>query len=72
MSDKLTLDINGFERLMQAQRTKAQAASQFGTQALFTSDAHTEFTGYHTLSEFTKISELYVEGEAVNKIDAGV
>jgi alanyl-tRNA synthetase len=68
---QLTLDINGFERLMQEQRTKAQAASQFGTQTLFTSDAHTEFTGYHTLSEFTKIQELFVEGNPVEKIHAG-
>jgi alanyl-tRNA synthetase len=68
---QLTLDINGFEQLMQAQRSKAQAASQFGTQTLLTSDAHTEFTGYHTLSEFTKVSELFIEGQKVEKIHAG-
>ncbi|MFA6038224.1 MAG: alanine--tRNA ligase [Legionellales bacterium] len=68
---QMTLDIQGFERLMQEQRTKAQAASQFGTQALLTSDAHTEFTGYHTLSEFTKIHELFVDGNPVEKIHAG-
>lgn len=68
---QMTLDINGFERLMQEQRSKAQSASQFGTQTLLTSDAKTEFTGYHTLSEFTKIYEIFVEGQAVDKIQAG-
>lgn len=68
---QLTLDINGFERLMQEQRSKAQASSQFGVQTLFTSDARSEFTGYNTLSEFTKIYELFVEGHQVNQITAG-
>ena len=68
---QLTLDLVGFEFLMQQQRTKAQAASQFGSQNLLTSDARTEFTGYHTLSEFTKIYELFVEGERQEKIIAG-
>jgi alanyl-tRNA synthetase len=68
---QLTLDINGFERLMQDQRSKAQAASQFGTQTLLTSDVHTEFTGYNTLSEYTKIYEIFVEGEKTDKIIAG-
>ncbi|MGA2655569.1 MAG: alanine--tRNA ligase [Gammaproteobacteria bacterium] len=68
---QMTLDINSFERLMQEQRSKAQAASQFGTQTLLTSDAKTEFTGYHTLSEFTKIYEIFVEGEKTEKITAG-
>ncbi len=68
---ELTLDIAGFERLMQVQRETAQAASNFGTQALLTSDAKTPFTGYDTLSEFTKVYELFVEGNKVDEIIAG-
>ncbi len=69
---QMTLDLDGFERLMQEQRTKAQAASQFKLQqALVTSEVHTEFTGYHTLSEHTKVSEIFLEGEKVSDIHAG-
>ncbi|HLF66640.1 MAG TPA: alanine--tRNA ligase, partial [Gammaproteobacteria bacterium] len=69
---QMTLDLVGFERLMQSQRSKAQAASQFTLQqALITSDAHTEFTGYHTLSEYTQVREIFVEGASVPEMHAG-
>jgi alanyl-tRNA synthetase len=67
----LTLDVNGFEQLMQAQRTKAQAASQFTAQQGVSSREVSEFTGYHTLSEFGKVSEMYLNGQMIDSLHAG-
>ena len=69
----LKLDEAGYEREMQAQRTRARAASQFKSgEALRYEGAATEFAGYDGLSiERVKVLALYRDGAAVQSLAAG-
>jgi alanyl-tRNA synthetase len=65
----LKVDESGFELQMEAQRSRARAASQFASSAVaVSSSAHTTFTGYEHNSDTAKVQELFVDGEAVNSI----
>jgi alanyl-tRNA synthetase len=65
----LKVDESGFELQMEAQRSRARAASQFASSAVaVSSGAHTTFTGYEHNSDTAKVQELFVDGEAVNSI----
>jgi len=68
----LKLDEAGYEREMQAQRTRARAASQFKSGvALKYEGPVTEFVGYENLSASAKVLALYRDGAAVSALDAG-
>jgi len=69
----LKLDDAGYEREMQAQRTRARAASQFKSgEALRYEGAATQFVGYDGLSiEGARVLALYRDGAAVPSLAAG-
>ena len=69
----LSLDMQGFEAEMNAQRERARAASSFG-------QAHTgglqiecasEFTGYERLQDDSRVTALFSDGQAVEVLNAG-
>ncbi len=69
----LKLDEVGYEREMQAQRSRARAAGQFKSGVALRYDgAATQFVGYDGLSiEGAKVLALYCDGAAVQSLSAG-
>jgi alanyl-tRNA synthetase len=69
----LTLDMDGFEREMDAQRDRARAASRFGAEysAGLDIEGSTDFTGYEHLEDESVISGLFRDGEPVDSLAAG-
>ena len=69
----LTVDMEGFEREMEAQRSRARAASQFGaaTSRNLEVEGSTEFTGYERLRDEATITALFRDGSAVDRLDCG-
>ncbi|MFK7853461.1 MAG: alanine--tRNA ligase [Granulosicoccus sp.] len=68
---ELDVDMPGFEASMDAQRSRARAASNFASQGLdFQSDTPTEFLGYSELEAQGTVMELFVDGKAVDKISS--
>ena len=69
----LGLDMTGFEQEMDAQRERARAASSFAVDygEGLRLEGETEFTGYQHLMEPAVITDLYVEGQAVEQVSAG-
>ena len=70
----LELDHAGFEQAMTAQRERARAASQFGTSAAggkLDIDGSTDFTGYDTLVQQSRVTGLYFEGKTVQTLAKG-
>ncbi|WP_349971816.1 alanine--tRNA ligase [Pseudomonas caspiana] len=69
----LTLDEEGFEREMDAQRVRARSASSFGMDynSLVKVDVATEFTGYKATRGEAKIVALYKEGQKVEQLNEG-
>jgi alanyl-tRNA synthetase len=69
----LTLDTGGFERSMEAQRTRARAASQFAADysAGLAVEGCTDFTGYDRLEDESRVTALYRDGHAVERLAAG-
>ncbi|WP_166252630.1 alanine--tRNA ligase [Marinobacter salicampi] len=61
----LTLDYDGYEKAMNAQRERARAASKFGIDynAGLRLEGRTEFTGYEQIDGHEKISTVLVGGE---------
>lgn len=69
---ELDVDMDGFEACMQAQRTRARAASNFASQGLdFQSSTTTQFLGYTVSDATATVKELFVDGAAVNQLSAG-
>ena len=70
---ELTLDEEGFEREMQAQRERARSASAFGMDynSLVKVEGETRFTGYLGTSGEGKVLALFKEGMAVQSLSAG-
>ncbi|MGP4844223.1 alanine--tRNA ligase [Marinobacter sp. 1Y8] len=64
----LTLDYEGYEKAMQAQRERARAASKFGIDYNASADlgGSTEFTGYENVDGHEKIRTVLVNGEEKN------
>ncbi|MDG1312089.1 MAG: alanine--tRNA ligase [Porticoccaceae bacterium] len=67
-----SLDMPGYEKCMEEQRTRARSASQFG---LDYSDSirvegSTEFCGYETLDNSANVLALYLAGESVDSASA--
>jgi alanyl-tRNA synthetase len=69
----LTLDVEGFERAMEGQRSRARAASQFAADysANLEVEGCSEFSGYDRLDDATRITALYRDGNAVEALAAG-
>lgn len=69
----LTVDEAGFEQHMEAQRARARSASNFGLDynAIINLAEPTEFTGYSQASAESKVVALYVDGQAVEELQAG-
>ncbi len=69
----LTLDEEGFEREMDAQRVRARSASSFGMDynSLVKVDVATEFTGYKATRGEAKVVALYKDGQKVEQLNEG-
>jgi len=68
----LELDADGFETHMDAQRRRARAASAFGAAGSgVRSEAQTSFVGYTETAGEARVLELYVDGAAVERVEAG-
>jgi alanyl-tRNA synthetase len=69
----LELDLEGFERQMQAQKQRARAASQFGggQGGELDLEGETEFTGYERLSDQAMVVGLYCDGEPRDRLAIG-
>ncbi|UYM15603.1 alanine--tRNA ligase [Endozoicomonas euniceicola] len=70
---ELTVDTEGFEQALEAQRERARAASKFGMDynEQLTVDGVTEFTGYQSLQGGSAVKALFVEGQAVGSVSEG-
>jgi alanyl-tRNA synthetase len=69
----LSVDIDGFEVAMEAQRARARASSQFkGTWVKGGDNEHvSEFTGYELQQQQSTVIALFAEGQAVESLSAG-
>ena len=69
----ITIDEAGFEREMQAQRARAQASSNFGTDynSVIKVDGTTEFKGYEVTECEATVVALFSNGKAVEAIQSG-
>ena len=69
----LTVDEEGFEREMEAQRVRARSASSFGLDynTLVKVDVPTEFVGYNATQASAKVVALYKEGQSVSSLNEG-
>ncbi|MEG1081385.1 MAG: alanine--tRNA ligase [Pseudomonas sp.] len=70
---ELTIDEEGFEREMEAQRERARSASAFGLDynTLVKVDVATEFTGYTSTEGESNIVALYKDGKVVEQLGEG-
>ncbi|TKB44716.1 alanine--tRNA ligase [Thalassotalea mangrovi] len=70
---EITIDESGFETHMQAQRERAQQASQFGTDynEQLKSEQHTSFTGYTNSDYSATVVELFNDQGKVSTLGAG-
>ena len=69
----LTVDQDGFEKQMAAQRDRARAASKFGVgdEARIKTDIETKFSGYDIVESDSKIAALYKSGKSVSSLTSG-
>ncbi|MBH9342881.1 alanine--tRNA ligase [Pseudomonas aeruginosa] len=70
---ELTIDEDGFEREMEAQRERARASSAFGMDynRLVKVDGETRFLGYQGVSGAGQIVALFRDGQAVERLEEG-
>ncbi|HYQ40278.1 MAG TPA: alanine--tRNA ligase, partial [Pseudomonas sp.] len=70
---ELSIDEEGFEREMQAQRERARSASAFDMDynSLINVEGETRFTGYEGTSGSGKVVALFKEGMSVDSLSAG-
>lgn len=69
----LTVDEEGFEREMEAQRVRARSASSFGLDynTLVKVDVPTEFIGYNATQGSANVVALYKDGQSVASLNEG-
>ncbi|OOH91311.1 alanine--tRNA ligase [Pasteurellaceae bacterium 15-036681] len=69
----MTIDSDGFEREMQAQRARAQASSNFGTDYnnVIKVEGSTNFKGYEATETEATVIALFSNGKAVDIIQSG-
>jgi alanyl-tRNA synthetase len=67
---ELALDMEGFEREMEAQRERARAASSFGgaQEVSLDLEGETDFTGYERLEDEATVIALIQDGESVDTL----
>ncbi|MGI9282076.1 MAG: alanine--tRNA ligase [Endozoicomonas sp.] len=70
---KLTVDEDGFEKLLEAQRERARSASKFGVDysEQLVIEGSTDFTGYEKLQDGAEVTALFVEGHSVDFVSEG-
>ncbi len=70
----LKVDEAGFEKAMEVQRRRARESSGFSADynSMVRVDGVTQFSGYEHLQRHSKVVALFVEGQPVNEIQAGV
>jgi len=70
---KLTLDKDGFEKAMEAQRQRARAAGKFDTDYTDKLDIETEtnFSGYDATHADTEIEAIFIKGNKVDSASQG-
>lgn len=70
---ELTLDNDGFEKAMEAQRQRARSAGKFATDYTDKLDIKTEthFTGYDAIQGDVEIEAIFVKGAKVDSLKAG-
>ena len=70
---QLTVNKEGFEKALEAQRERARASSKFGVDYNDQLDikGETEFTGYDQLEGDNTIGALFVEGQPAEQVEAG-
>ncbi|MDN7127623.1 alanine--tRNA ligase [Pseudidiomarina terrestris] len=70
---ELSIDVEGFEQAMEAQRKRAQQASQFGVDynERLKSSHRSEFTGYDATEGASEVVELFAEGKQVESLKPG-
>jgi alanyl-tRNA synthetase len=68
-----SLDMEGYEKCMEEQRSRARSASQFGLDYSdnIRVEGSTQFRGYETLENDANILALYAEGEPVGSATEG-
>lgn len=66
----LTIDIAGFEREMEAQRSRARSASQFagGLSEQISIEGETDFCGYDQTTDKATITSILIDGEHVDQL----
>ncbi|WP_019602796.1 alanine--tRNA ligase [Teredinibacter turnerae] len=69
----LTLDLDGYESLMEAQKARARASGSFKMDytANLSLEGTTEFLGYTHLEESGKVQALFRDGEKVSQLNEG-
>lgn len=69
----IAIDEEGFEREMDAQRTRAQSASQFNIDYnnVIRVEGSTKFEGYTEIETLAKVTALFYDGKPVDSICAG-
>ncbi|EGP04297.1 alanyl-tRNA synthetase [Pasteurella multocida subsp. multocida str. Anand1_goat] len=69
----ITIDEVGFDREMEAQRLRAQSASQFGMDYnnVIRVEGCTTFEGYTASESLAKVTALFADGKPVERIEAG-
>ena len=69
----IAIDEAGFEREMEAQRLRAQSASQFGMDYnnVIRVEGETKFEGYTESESLAKVTALFHDGKSVESITAG-
>ncbi len=70
---ELTLDMEGFEAAMDAQRERARASGSFNVDYndKLELSGETEFSGYEHLEDRVAVSAIYKNGESVAELSAG-
>ncbi len=70
---ELAIDMEGFEREMDAQRQRARQASRFGADLSggVAVDQISQFTGYDRAEDEGRVIALYQDGQAVEALEAG-
>ncbi|WP_439291156.1 alanine--tRNA ligase [Lonepinella koalarum] len=69
----IQIDEAGFDKEMEAQRLRAQSASQFGMDYnnVIRVDGTTQFEGYNKAESQAKVTALFLDGKSVESITAG-
>ena len=70
---ELTLDMEGFEKAMEVQKTQARAASNFSAvdKREIAAGVGTGFSGYDHLAGESTVTGIYVDGKSLDSIEEG-